>query len=146
MWHVPQAAAIEKFLAVRRVPQGLPGSFYLHAAKVGDHLPDFFFRHADTLLGGAIWRHRRARDSFIDGPEELSVGVAVPFVRPGQVRTASSTTRAEPMAERAIRAKLKLPELGGLGIPRKRIRVLRAECHGRTQDSCEGNQGENASL
>ena len=110
--HVASGAAcraLEDLFAVGRIPHRLNRSFHLHAANVGDYLPDFFFRHADTLLCSAVLWHSRTRNTFIDRPKKISIGISVFFLRARQIGAASAAASAKPVAKRAVRAKFKFP-------------------------------------
>src|SRR6266849_2300646 len=118
--------AVEKLFPVRRISQGLRRRLFLHAADVSDDLPDLFRCHAHALLRRSICRHRRSRHALIDRAVEVSVRASMFFPRAHQVRPASPAARAEPMAERAVRAKLELSEPRRLRISRKRVLLLRS--------------------
>src|ERR1700676_4823262 len=92
----------EKFLPMVRIARGLPLALDLHAADVRDHLPNLLLGHAHALLRGAVRRHCRSRDSFIDGSKQIRVPISVLLVHARQIWTASSASRAQPMAKRAI--------------------------------------------
>src|SRR5260370_28717334 len=100
---------MEELLPARCVPRLLSGSFHLHAPDVGNHLPDLLFRHAHALLRRAVRRHGGSRNTFIDGAKQVRIGIAVFLLRASQVGPASSATRAESMAKRAVGAKFKFP-------------------------------------
>src|SRR5216684_4606398 len=118
---------------MRRVAAGLPLRFSFETANVGDHLPDFFFGHADPLAGGAIGRHDGSRDSLVDGSEQISVRISMTLVGTGQVGTATSAARTQSVAEGAVNAELKFPRLRRLGIACKRIVVLTKKSSGQRQ-------------
>ena len=44
-----------------------------HAPNVRHHLPDLIFRHANALLCCAVRRHRRSRDSVINGAKYVRI-------------------------------------------------------------------------
>src|SRR5260370_4186622 len=98
------------------VADRLGRSFYLHAADVGDDLPDLFVSHADVLAIGSVGRHCCAGDSVADYLKHFRVGVNMLLVGPRQVWAAAAATRSQPVAKCAVDAELRLTGLGGLGI------------------------------
>src|ERR1700732_2341206 len=125
----------EKFFPLLRLAGGFCFGLHLHAANVGDHLPNLLLGHAHTLLRRAILRHRRPWNAFIDGSKQVRVPISVLLVHARQIWTASSASRTEPMAKRAVRPKLKLSELCRFRIIRERVFVLRRHVRGDSENS-----------
>src|SRR3989442_622580 len=84
--HVARGAssgAIAKPSVLRRVARRLRRRLLLHAANVGDDLPNLLCRHAHALLRGAIRRHGRAGNALVNRAEEVGIGIPVTFLRAG---------------------------------------------------------------
>ncbi len=109
-------------------------SFNLHAADVGDNLPDLLVGHADALAVGSVGRHCSAGDSVADYLKHLRVGVNMLLLGPRQVGAAAAATRSQPVAERAVDAELRLARLCGLGIVGVGIAFVGGEKGDRRQD------------
>ncbi len=107
------------------ISRRLRRSFYLRAAKIRDHLPDFLVAHphADAAVRGR--GHGRAGNAIVNVMKYFRVRIAVPLLRPREIGTPSAAARAEPVTERAVQAKLVFAQLGHFRIAFERILLLR---------------------
>src|ERR1041385_1983719 len=97
---------------MRRIADRLRRGFHLHTPQVSDNLPYFFICHAHALSIGSIRRHSRAGNTGADVVEHVGIRVSMTLVGARKVRAASSSTRTQPMAKRAINAELERSCLG----------------------------------
>src|ERR1700676_231354 len=103
--------SVEQRFAASGVAGGFGGGFFLDAANVSDHLPDFLGSHANALLGGAVGGHGGAGNAVVDSVEEIGVSAAVLFPGAGQVGSTAAAAGSEAVAEGTIGAKLEFAEL-----------------------------------
>jgi hypothetical protein len=117
-----------------RIP-GKRRCFHFHTPKICDHLPDLSILHfdADAFDGS---RHVCPWNAVTDGAEQFGAGTAMSLLRPCQIGAASAALSSQPVAQRAVDAKVRLAGLGGLGFVSERIALLRAERGG------EGGQNQ----
>src|SRR5258706_14687819 len=118
--------AIKKFFAMHNAAGGLCRRLHLHAADVGNNLPDLFFRHADALPVGPVGGHDGARNSIADYLKHFRIRMYVLLLCPRQVRPAPTAVRPQSVAKRAIDAELRLTGFRGLGIVSIRILIVRS--------------------
>jgi hypothetical protein len=107
-----------------RITDWLSRGLHLHAADVGNDLPNLFVGHAnaDAAVGGG--RHSRARDAIVNVVEDFGVGIAMTLLRARQIRSAAAAARAETVAESAVQPELIFTELGDFRITGIRILFL----------------------
>src|SRR5258708_23109015 len=120
-------AAVEECLPMRCISRLCRGSLLLHAADVGNHLPDFLVRHAHPDSSIRCRRHGGACDPFVNVVKDFSVGIAVMFLCVREVRAASSSPRSQAMAESAVQPELVFTQLRHSRVPGKWIFLLRAQ-------------------
>ena len=102
-----QVAGFDRGIAVER------WRFHFDTPETSDHLPDLLVLHLDANASER-GRHVCSWNSIVDGPEEVGVGVAMLLLRLGQVGTSPSAVSAQPVAQRAIDAEMRLACLSGL--------------------------------
>ena len=77
--------------------------------------------HADALAIRSIGGHRRPGNSTADYLKHLGIGMGVLLHGAGEIGTASTALRAEPVAQGAVDAELVFAGLGRFGVTRQRI-------------------------
>ena len=136
-FHHVALGAIGRAIKERLPIRGIAGQrrrFHFNASQIRNHLPDLLVLHLDANASER-GRHVRSWNSIVDGPEEVGVGVAMLLLCMGQIGASPSAVSAQPVAQRAIDAEMRLARLSGLGIVRKRVAILRAKGCGQREQN-----------
>src|SRR2546423_619626 len=115
------AARSKQPLAVSAVPYRPRLSFDFHTSQISDDLPNLLISHSDPLQGCSVGRHGCTRHALADGVKQLGIPVAVPLNASGEIGPTAAAAGSQPVAERAVDAKLVLTERGGLGVAGIRV-------------------------